>query len=84
MSRTVMRRCWIAMAMGLLAAMPAGAEARSGEAADEESRPFQFDIGFELKSHLRDSEQARLPVNFPFRLEQLPPGQTQAFLETVN
>jgi hypothetical protein len=79
-----MRRCWIAMAVGFLAAIPAGAEARAEAATDEEPRPFHFDIGFELKSHLRDSEQAHLPVNFPFRPDQLPPGQSQAFLETVN
>lgn len=84
-----MRRCWVAMTVALCAAALPAAElaaqesvAEAGEAAAE--RPFRFDFGFELKSHLRDSEHARIGVNFPFPPVQLPPGQTQAFLETVN
>jgi hypothetical protein len=52
-----------------------------GEAVPE---GFRFDWGLEAKAHLRDSEENRFPVPFPFPPELLPPGQTRGFEQTVD
>src|SRR5579885_1800632 len=41
-------------------------------------------FGFEGRLNYRSSDDNRFPVKFPFTPDQLPPGQTQAFEETVN
>lgn len=43
---------------------------------------FQYRV--ESKLHYRNSEENRFPVKFPFPPSFLPPGQSQAFLETVD
>lgn len=43
-----------------------------------------WDLGFELKGSYRDSEELAFPLNFPFSAAQLPPGQEQGLLETVD
>ena len=53
-------------------------------AAADDPNAFKVHFGFEGKAHYRDSEHLRLPSPFPFPPESLPPGATQAFLETVN
>ena len=40
--------------------------------------------GIEVKAHFRDSEPSRFASPFPFTLDQLPRGQSRAFLETVD
>jgi hypothetical protein len=41
-------------------------------------------LGVEVRGNLRDSDANRFPSPFPFRSDQLPVGQRQAFLETVE
>lgn len=43
-----------------------------------------FDIGFEAKTHVRDSDPFQFPVSFPFTPDMLPPGAEQGFLGTVD
>lgn len=50
----------------------------------EEARELDLDFGIEAKAHYRDSELFRIASPYPFPSFFLPPGQTQAFLETVN
>ncbi|MEO7793711.1 MAG: hypothetical protein ABIV06_02975, partial [Thermoanaerobaculia bacterium] len=54
------------------------------EAPAGDPNAFKVRFGFEGKAHYRDSESFRIPSPFPFPPESLPPGATQAFLETVN
>ncbi|MEO7975400.1 MAG: hypothetical protein ABIU84_17605 [Thermoanaerobaculia bacterium] len=54
------------------------------EAPADDPNAFKVRFGFEGKAHYRDSESFRIPSPFPFPPESLPPGATQAFLETVN
>ncbi len=90
-----MLRCAFTLTGALLAATASAAAAAAvpqtepapppGEAGTAPpAGPFRFDFGFEVKAHARESDHVALPVNFPFRPEQLPPGQTRGFLETVN
>jgi hypothetical protein len=84
-----MVKTWIALALGLLAAGdPALAQAEPTEETGAEEAAsddgFTFDFGLEVKAHHRDSDANRFPVNFPFRPIELPPGQSRAFLETVD
>jgi hypothetical protein len=44
----------------------------------------RLEWGLEAKANFRHSEENRFAVPFPFTPEQLPPGQTRAFEETVN
>ncbi|MEM8997701.1 MAG: hypothetical protein AAGF23_23160, partial [Acidobacteriota bacterium] len=41
-------------------------------------------VGFEVKTHYRDSEDQRFPSPFPFGPASLPVGQERGFLETVE
>ena len=63
-----------------------GAGFAPARAQEEEAGRPRVSVGFEGKAHFRASDHNRFPVNFPFSLVPglLPPGQTQAFLETVN
>ncbi len=68
---------------------PAADGAEPGGAGDSDApapdpNAFRVRFGFEGKAHYRDSENLRFPSPFPFPPEFLPPGATQAFLETVN
>lgn len=45
---------------------------------------LQIDVGFEGRMHFRESDGNRIPVNFPFSPEMLPPGVEQGAMETVN
>lgn len=59
--------------------------AGSGAAWASEDEPgWHTELSLETKLHYRDSERNRFPVNFPFTPEMLPPGQDQAFVETVE
>lgn len=63
----------------------ANAQEPAEEASAEEGglRP-RLSFGLEAKANFRNSEENRFPVNFPFRPDMLPAGQTQGFEETVN
>ena len=61
--------------IGLAAAPARGEEGTPGVA---------FDWGLEAKGHFRDSSLLRVASPFPFPPEFLPPGASQAFLETVD
>lgn len=50
--------------------------------AHANSNNFLYQL--EVRGHLRDSEQARFPTQFPFPPSFLPVGETSAFLETVD
>lgn len=69
----------------LLTALAAPVAARDGAApgaaAPDEPR---YRFGLEVKGHWRSSDAQRFPSPFPFRPEQLPPGQSRIFLETVE
>lgn len=60
----------------------AGKPAVAAQAADANALKVHF--GIEGKANYRDSQEFRFPSPFPFPPEFLPPGATQAFLETVN
>jgi hypothetical protein len=94
-----MHRCAVALTGALLAAAPGVAAAAPStrpeggtaaqELATEEAQPapeggLQLDVGFEVKSNVRASQENRFPVPFPFPPSFLPPGETRAFEETVN
>ena len=53
-------------------------------AAAQDTSQWTFRSRFELRANLRDSNEERFPLRFPFPLELLPVGQTVGFLETVN
>ena len=68
------------------AALVALATAR-GAAQDSAATPatgFDVQWGVEAKAHARSSERHRFASPFPFTPDQLPPGQSRAFLETVD
>ncbi len=70
-------------AAGALALVP-----HPGAAQEELAAPpapvLELRWGFEVKAHARDSESSRLASPFPFTPDQLPPGQSRAFLDTVD
>jgi hypothetical protein len=80
---------WVAAAGG-----PAFAQSVAQEAPPDPAEPPAAEtgngvlpkirFGFEGRLNFRSSDENRFPVKFPFRPEDLPPGQTQAFEETVN
>ena len=51
---------------------------------EEPSLKPKLEFGFEAKAHYRDSDLNRFVVPFQFSPNQLPPGQTRGFEETVN
>jgi hypothetical protein len=79
----------MALWLGLSLALPASAAQQGGEekpapaAAPQSLRP-KLQWGLEARANYRYSEDNRFPVPFPFTPDQLPPGQTHAFEETVN
>ncbi len=58
--------------------------AAAPETAAPDANALQVHFSIEGKANYRDSEHFRFPSPFPFPPEFLPPGATQAFLETVN
>lgn len=44
----------------------------------------KYHFGFEIKGHLRDTDEARFPSPFAFTENMIPPGQNQVFLEAVE
>ncbi|MEA2690793.1 MAG: hypothetical protein QOJ16_180, partial [Acidobacteriota bacterium] len=80
---------WVAAAGG-----PAFAQSVAQEAPPDPAEPPAAEtgngvlpkirFGFEGRLNFRSSDENRFPVKFPFRPEDLPPGQTQAFEQTVN
>ncbi len=72
---------WMASWVGIVGPSVAESPARSGETT---SSKLQLSWGVELKGHYRSSDAQRLPNPANFPPEFLPPGQTQAFLETVD
>jgi hypothetical protein len=80
------RRCCVLLLLGLGLRGLAWAQEAPEAAAPEEPaglRP-RLDFGLEARANFRHSEDNRFPVPFPFRPDQLPPGQTRGFEETVN
>lgn len=59
---------------------PAHAEGSNADGTSGSSIEF----GFEVRGHWRDSDAARFASPFPFPPEIFPPGQNQAFQETVE
>ncbi|HEX9944809.1 MAG TPA: hypothetical protein VGG03_22600 [Thermoanaerobaculia bacterium] len=82
------RRCCALLLLGLGLCGPARAQEAGEAAAASEEQPGslrpRLDLGLEARASFRHSEANRFPVPFPFRPDQLPPGQTRAFEETVN
>lgn len=52
--------------------------------ADQDASGWSLDWDVEIKAHYRESDDNRFATNFPFTPEQLPPGQTQGELRTVD
>jgi hypothetical protein len=71
---------------GFLVMVGAAAAQEEGENGGEAATRPRVSVGLEGKAHFRDSDHNRFQVNFPFTLVPglLPPGETHAFLETVN
>ncbi|MDZ7791604.1 MAG: hypothetical protein U5L08_14140 [Xanthomonadales bacterium] len=65
----------------LLPALLTASTVATGQEAPTE---WDVDFGIEARLHYRDSESTRIPVNFPFTPDMLPPGETQGFMETVE
>ncbi|MFN7943200.1 MAG: hypothetical protein U0X73_16540 [Thermoanaerobaculia bacterium] len=83
------------MAIALLAACSGGAGARAAEPAtapEVEAAPvaegevgrLRLSFGLEAKANYRDSQELRVKSPFPFPPDFLPPGASQAFLETAS
>lgn len=81
--------CGVAFAALLMAGAAASraeepaAAPMAPKSAAPEGKP-RFRLGIEAKVNFRASQDNRFPVPFPFTPDQLPPGQTRAFEETVN
>lgn len=89
--RAFVARHWIPAlrlaAAALLAAAPLAAQSDEPIVAGADTTGdsgWSFDWGLEVKGHYRDSEQKKLPSPFAFPGFFLPPGASQAFLETVD
>jgi hypothetical protein len=91
----VLRFVCLAGALALAAAPMRAQDAGAGEpeqapeqATEEAPAPTSLrphlDFGFEIKANFRDSEQNRFAVPFAFPPEQLPPGETRGFEQTVD
>src|SRR5947199_7234966 len=86
------RACLLGLALALARGGPAWA--RDEPPGPPEERPLEeragsglvpkLTFGFEGRVNFRQSEENRFPVKFPFQPIQLPPGQKQAFEETVD
>jgi hypothetical protein len=78
-SRTVRAAggAFLCLALGLATAALAGDGAL-------ETAGRRLRLAIEVRGNLRDSEANRFPSPFPFRSDQLPVGQRQAFLSTVD
>jgi hypothetical protein len=77
---------WSAPVRGL-AEPPARAEEPPAESAAPGAGSGllpKLTFGFEGRVNFRQSGDEKFPVKFPFRPDQLPPGQTRAFEETVD
>src|SRR6202035_1080137 len=81
----------LAMSPPCLGAQAPGAEggqppeAAPAEAPEASSGLLpKLTFGFEGRANIRHSDDNRFPVKFPFTPDMLPPGQTHAFLETVD
>ncbi len=72
---------WTAAA---LVGAPVGAQEAAAEASQDASESPRFAWSVEAKAHWRDSEERRIPVNFPFTPDMLPPGAERAFMATVD
>jgi hypothetical protein len=71
----------------LCLAAPSWAQEEAAEAGAPQETPAgkpRLEWGLEAKANFRQSEENRFAVPFPFTPEQLPPGQTRGFEETVN
>lgn len=55
-----------------------------GTPAEAEDAGPRLEWGIEAKANFRDSDLNRFPVHFPSTPQQLPPGPTRGFEETVN
>jgi hypothetical protein len=76
-------RALVQVAAALLAVAPA-APGAAQDSADPPAAGFELRWAFEAKAHARSSERNRFASPFPFTPDQLPPGQSRAFLETVD
>ena len=55
-----------------------------GFAGDDAQDKSRYEVGIELKAHYRDSDDTRFPIPLELPPSLLPPGQDQAFMETVD
>jgi len=53
-------------------------------AAQDQKTQWQFTHKLELRANYRHSDDEDFPIRFPFDPSQLPPGRTQAFMETPD
>jgi len=74
-------RAPVLLAAAWLAGVPA---APQEDVAAPPERSGGWELGVEIRAHYRDSEALRTPLEFPFAPEQLRPGHTQGWLETVD
>jgi hypothetical protein len=78
------------LGLGLLAgsgaadAQETSAQDTSVQNEEASAEGWRLDWGLEAKAHLRHSDGNRFRNPFPFAPEQLPVGQQNSFLETVN
>jgi len=79
------RRYCVLLWLGVVLCAPVFSQEPAGEpdAPPPSSRP-KLRLGLEAKGNYRQSTRNRFPVPFPFQPDQLPPGQTKAFEETVD
>jgi hypothetical protein len=81
------RTCCVLLFVLCLAAPAWAREEPAAEAEAPQEAPAgkpRLEWGLEAKANFRHSEENRFAVPFPFTPEQLPPGQTRGFEETVN
>jgi hypothetical protein len=67
-----------------MAAWSAWAQEEGAAAGEEASAGSRFAWSVEAKAHYRDSEERRIPVNFPFTPDMLPPGAVRGSMATVD
>ncbi len=74
-------RLWssFGLLLWLLPVFPAQAEQ-----AHDDDQPPRYQLGFEIRAHYRDSDDVSFPSPVPLPPELLPPGQTRAFMKTVE
>jgi hypothetical protein len=81
-------RAWCVL---LLSGLAVGAGRSAAQEAPPEGAPaaeaapkWEYHFGLEARANYRRSDENRFAVPFPFKPQELPPGQTRGFEETVD